>query len=131
MSANQHPTSTPAFASNASDLSSRVASRADKAIDITQRVTDTAAQSLHSGLNTLRDEVPFTLSKAGASADALIAEGKERAKEASAVMRSKTDQMQRQVSAYVREKPVTSLLLVAGVASVLTLLLSGSSGRRR
>lgn len=131
MSANQNLTPTPAFASNASDLSSRVAERADKAIDVTQRVTDNAAQALHSGLDTLRDEMPFKLSKAGAGADALIAEGAERAREASVALRSKTNQVQQQVAAYVREKPVTSLLLVAGAATLLTLLLGRSSRSRR
>lgn len=130
MTPNQNLTTTPAIGSNVSDLSSRVADRADKAIDVTQRAADHAASALQSGLSILRDEVPFVLSKAGAGADALIAEGTERAREASAALRIRTGKLQQQAAAYVREKPVTSLLWVAGATALLTLLLSRSGGRR-
>lgn len=130
MSSNQKLTTTPIFGSNVSDLSSRVADRADNAIDATQRIADNAANALHSGLDNLRDEMPFVLSKAGAGADALIAEGTERARQASAALRNTTGRLQQQAAAYVREKPVTSLLWVAGAATLLTLLLSRSGGRR-
>lgn len=108
----------------------RVAERADKAIDATQRVAGTAASALHSGLDNLRGEMPFVLSKAGAGADALIAEGSERARQASAALRSRSSHLQQRAAAYVREKPVTSMLWVAGAAAVLTLLLTRSGGRR-
>lgn len=130
MTTSNNLTATPVIGSNVSDLSSRVADRADKAIDVTQRAADHAASALHSGLDNLRDEMPFVLSKAGAGADALIAEGTERARQASAALRARTDQMQQQATAYVREKPLTALLWVAGVAALLTLLLTRSGGRR-
>lgn len=127
---NNATTSASAIGSNVSDLSSRVADRADKAIDATQGVADNAGNALRSGLDNLRDEMPFVLSKAGAGADALIAEGTERARQASQVVRTRTGQMQQQAAAYVREKPVTSLMWVAGAAAALTLLLTRSGGRR-
>lgn len=130
MATQPNSTSTPVIGSDVSNLSARVAERADKAIDATQRVADTTANAVHSGLDTLRDEMPFVLSKAGAGADALIAEGSERARQASAALRSRTGQMQQQVAAYVREKPVSSLLWVAGATALVTLLLSRSGGRR-
>jgi len=128
-----HQSATPApsnGASTASNLTSRVAEQAERAIDASQRATDKAAQALHSGLDTLRDEAPFLLSKAGAGADALLLEGTERAREASAAIRSGSQRMQQQAAAYVRAKPVTSLLLVAGASALITLLLRGPSRSR-
>lgn len=127
---NEKLTTASTIGSNVSDLSSRVADRADKAIDVTQRAAHSAANALQSGLSNLRDEVPFVLSKAGAGADALITEGTERAREASAVLRERTGKLQQQAAAYVREKPVTSMLWVAGATALVTLLLGRRGGRR-
>lgn len=125
-----NPDYTQPLGTNVSDLSSKVADRADKAIDATQRATMNVAGAVHSGLSNLRDEVPYALSKAGAGADALIAEGTERARQASDALRVRTGRLQQQAAAYVREKPVTSLVWVAGAAALLTLLFSRSGGRR-
>ena len=126
---NEKLTTASAIGSNVSDLSSRVADRADKAIDVTQRAADSAADALQSGLSTLRDEVPFVLSKAGAGADALITEGTERAREVSAVLRDKMGKLQQQAAACVRKKPVTSMLWVAGATALATLLLGRRGGK--
>lgn len=130
MTTSPNPEYTQPIGSNVSDLSSNVADRADKAIDATQRATVNVASALHSGLNNLRDEVPYALSKAGAGADALIAEGTERARQASDALRVQTGRLQQQAAAYVRQKPVTSLVWVAGVSALVTLLLSRRGGRR-
>lgn len=130
MTTSPNPEYTQPIGSNVSDLSSKVADRADKAIDATQRATVNVASALHSGLNNLRDEVPYALSKAGAGADALIAEGTERARQASDALRVQTGRLQQQAAAYVRQKPVTSLVWVAGVSALVTLLLSRRGGRR-
>lgn len=130
MNTRNNLTTTPVIGSSVSDLSSRVAERADKAIDATQQAADSVANALHSGLDNLREEMPFVLSKAGAGADALIAEATERVHQASSALRNKSSQLQQQAAAYVREKPITSLLWVAGATAVLTVLLT-RSGRRR
>lgn len=119
-----------AMGSNVSDLSSRVADRADKAIDATQRAADSAGSALRSGLDNLRDEMPFALSKAGAGADALIAEGAERARQATHEIKARTGVMREQAADYVRERPVTALMWAAGAAAVLIMLLTRSGGRR-
>ncbi len=131
MATQQELSSTPIPTSGVSDLSARIAEHADKAIVVSQRVTDNAARKLHTGLDVMRDEMPFMLSKVGADADALLADGAERAREASDVVRDHSTRIQQQAAAYVRAQPVTAMLLVAGAAAVLTLLLSGSSRGRR
>jgi ElaB/YqjD/DUF883 family membrane-anchored ribosome-binding protein len=84
---------------------------------------------LNQSLDNLREELPFALSRAGASADALLAEGAERARETSRAIRSRAAPMQRQAEAYIRKKPMQSVLLAAGVGALITLLLTRSSGR--
>jgi ElaB/YqjD/DUF883 family membrane-anchored ribosome-binding protein len=119
----------PAFASTASKVSATVATQADKAIVATQHATEVAASRLNQQLDHLREELPFALSRAGASADALLAEGAERARETAHAIRSRAEPMQRQAEAYIREKPMQSMLIAAGIGALITLLLTRSSGR--
>ncbi len=101
----------------------------NKAIAATQHATDLAASKLNQGLDSLRGELPFALSRASASADALLAEGSERARETAQAIRSRAEPMQRQAEAYIRQKPMQSMLLAAGVGALITLMLTRSSGR--
>ena len=131
MASNHSEIANPAFASTVSQVSANVAAQADKAIVATQRATDTAASKLHQGLDNLREEVPFTLSRVSATADGLLAEGAERARETAQAIRNRAEPMQRQAEAYIRKKPMQSVLLAAGVGvgALITLLLTRSSGR--
>lgn len=119
----------PVFASTVSRVSANVATQADKAIVATQHAADLAASRLNQGLDNLREELPFALSRASARADALLAEGADRARETAQALRSRAEPMQRQAEAYIRQKPIQSVLLAAGVGALLTLLLTRSSGR--
>ena len=119
----------PAFASTVSQVSANVAAQADKAITATQRAADTAASKLHQGLDNLREEVPFALSRASATADGLLAEGAERARETAQAIRSRAEPMQRQAEAYIRKKPMQAMLMAASVGALITLILTRSSGR--
>ena len=119
----------PVFASAASRVSANVAEQADKAIVATQHAAEVATTRLNQGLDNLREELPFALSRAGASADALLAEGAERFRESADALRRRAEPMQRQAEAYIRQKPLQSMLLAAGVGAVITLLLTRSSGR--
>lgn len=119
----------PAFTSTVSQVSANVAEQADKAITATQRVADSAASKLHHGLDHLREEVPFALSRASATADGLLAEGAERARETALAIRSRAEPMQRQAETYIRKKPMQTMLLAVGVGALITLILSRTSGR--
>lgn len=119
----------PVFASTVSKASANVATQADKAIVATQRATDGAANRMHQGLDSLREELPFALSRAGARADALLAEGAERARDTAHAVRSRTAPMQRRAEAYIRQRPMQSMLLAAGVGALIALLLTRSSSR--
>ena len=119
----------PVFASTVSMVSAKVATQADKAIVATQHATDVAASKLNQGLDNLRGELPYALSRASASADALLAEGAERARATAHAIRSRAEPMQRQAEAYIRQKPMQSMLIAAGVGALITLLLTRSSGR--
>lgn len=119
----------PVFATAASRVSANVAEQADKAIVATQHAADRAATRLNQRLDSLREDLPFALSRAGAGADALLAEGAERFRESAEALRRRTEPMQRQAEAYIRRKPVQSVLLAAGVGALITLLLTRSSGR--
>jgi ElaB/YqjD/DUF883 family membrane-anchored ribosome-binding protein len=129
MASNDSNDGNPVFASTVSRVSDSVATQADKAIVATQHAADAAASRLSQGLDTLREELPFALSRAGASADALLAEGAERARETAHAIRSRAEPMQRQAEAYIRQKPMQSMFLAAGVGALITLLLTRSSGR--
>lgn len=119
----------PVFASTASRVSANVAAQADKAIVATQHAADAASTRLNQRLDNLREELPFALSRAGASADALLAEGAERAREAAHAIRTRAEPMQRQAEAYIRQKPLQAVLLAAGVGALVALLVTRSSGR--
>ncbi|HRA62131.1 MAG TPA: hypothetical protein PLY50_05875, partial [Burkholderiaceae bacterium] len=64
-----------------------------------------------------------------ATLDALLAEGSERARETAQAIRSRAEPMQRQAEAYIRQKPMQSMFLAAGVGALITLMLTRSSGR--
>ena len=119
----------PVFASTASRVSANVAAQADKAIVATQHVADRASTRFNQRLDSLREDLPFALSRAGASADALLAEGAERARETADAIRRRAEPLQHQAEAYIRRKPMQSVLLAAGVGALITLLLTRSSGR--
>ena len=129
MASNDPADTNPAFASTVSNLSAGVATQADKAISATQRATDLAADKVHRGLDQLREDMPFALSRASATADALLAEGADRAREAAHVIRSRAGPMQQQAQDYIRQKPMQSVLIAAGIGALLALLLTRSSGR--
>ena len=129
MTSSNSGSANPTFASTVSHVSANVAEQADKAIAATQRATDTAASKLHHGLDSLREEVPFTLSRLSATADGLLAESAERARETAQAIRSRAEPMQRQAEAYIHKKPMQSMLLAAGVGVLITLVLTRSSGR--
>jgi ElaB/YqjD/DUF883 family membrane-anchored ribosome-binding protein len=129
MASNSFDDRNPVFASTVSKVSAKVATQADEAIVATQHAADAAASRLNHGLDSLREELPFALSRASASADALLAEGAERARETAQVIRSRAEPMQRQAEAYIRQKPMQSMLLAAGIGALITLLLTRSSGR--
>jgi ElaB/YqjD/DUF883 family membrane-anchored ribosome-binding protein len=129
MASNPAQTATPPLATTVSQVSAQVASQADRLIGATQRAADTAGSSLHQGLDSLREELPFALSRASATADGLLAEGAERARETAQTLRSRAAPMQRQAQAYIREKPVQSVLLAVGVGALIMLLLGRSTGR--
>lgn len=124
MASNNSDDGNPVFASTVSKASAKVATQADKAIVATQHAADVAASRLNQGLDSLRDELPFALSRASASADALLAESAERARETAHAIRSRTEPMQRQAEAYIRQKPMQSMFLAAGVGALITLLLT-------
>mgnify|MGYP002364188792 CR=1 FL=1 len=129
MASNESNKGNPVFASTVSSVSAKVATQADKAIAATQHATDLAASKLNQGLDSLRGELPFALSRASASADALLAEGSERARETAQAIRSRAEPMQRQAEAYIRQKPMQSMFLAAGVGALITLMLTRSSCR--
>ncbi len=113
----------------ASDLSASAAAQADMAIAATKRVTDSAAQSVHAGLDNLQEKVPSMLTHAGAAADEFIAHGVQRAREASSAVRDTTGRAQERAVVYIREEPLKAMLIAAGVGALVALLLSHRSGR--
>ncbi len=126
MASNNTEIAHPAFASTVSQVSDNVATQADRAISATQRAADTAASKLHQGLDNLRDDVPVALSRLSATADGLLAEGAERARETGQAIRNRAEPMQRQAEEYIRNKPKQSMLLAAGVGMLIALLLTRS-----
>lgn len=116
-------------ASLASDLSASAAAQADMAIAATKRATDSAAHSVHAGLDTLQEKVPSMLTHAGAAADELIAQGVQRAREASSAVRDTTGKAQERAVVYIREEPLKAVLIAAGVGALVALALSSRSGR--
>ncbi len=115
--------------SMASDLSASAAEQADMAIAATRRAADSAAQSVQARLDSLQEKVPSMLTHAGAAGDALIAQGVQRARDASSAVRDTTGRAQERAAVYIREEPLKAVLIAAGVGALVALLLSSRSGR--
>lgn len=113
--------------SMASDLSSSAAAQAEKAIAATMRATDSAAQSVHERLENLQNKVPGMLTNAGASADEYLAQGIQRARDASSAVRETTGRAQEQAVVYIRDQPLKSVLIAAGIGALVALVLSSRS----
>ncbi|MEO8542006.1 MAG: hypothetical protein ABI434_00410 [Burkholderiaceae bacterium] len=111
----------------ASDLSSSAAEQADKAIAATMRATDSAAQSVHAGLENLQNKVPGMLSQAGTTADDYLAQGVQRARDASSALRESTGRAQDRAVGYIRAEPLQAVLVAAGVGALVALVLSRRS----
>lgn len=122
-------TSNPTGATVAA-VAERTAQKADQALVATKRVADSAANSVQSGLDAMRETVPPTLTRVAAQAEDLARRGIERAQHARMVVRDKAQRTGEQTVTYIRNEPVKAVALAA-MAGALAALLVGWLGRSR
>lgn len=105
-----------------SDLAERVAHTTDDALVGAQRVAANAAQSVQSGIDTLRERVPGAMSRAAAQAEELTRRGLDRARQAGDELRHRAADLGDATKHRIQDEPVKAVLIAAAVGAAATLL---------
>lgn len=104
-------------------LVSKVANKADQAIDATQERVATAEKSIQNGLNEIREAVPVHLSRAANHAEELARAGIDKARAAGQSVANGAGHLRAQTVSYVREEPTKAILMAVTAGAVATLLI--------
>lgn len=107
----------------ASDFARRTSNEVNKMSDTSKRAVSETADAVNEGLDTLRDNSMSALTRAAAKADEVSRKGVEQARRAGAVVSENAKVAGDRTVAYIRQEPVTAVLLAAGVGALLALLL--------
>lgn len=118
-------------AETVSQLADRTAAKADSAIQSTKRVTNDALDSLHHGVEGLRDTVPSAITRTAAQVEDLARRGIERAKATSANVRDQVVRTSDRTVDYIQEEPVKAMLIAAAAGAALVTAISWLSRSRR
>ncbi len=110
-------------ADTAHQMVSKVASKADQAIETTQDRVSDSEKSIQDGLNQIREAVPASLSRAANQAEDLARAGIIKARSAGQSMANGASQMREQTVSYVREEPTKALLMAVAAGAFATLLI--------
>ena len=120
--------------SSVEHLTDRAANKADDAVDSSKRAAQAALNSVQDGVDQLREAIPSAFTRAAAQVESITRQGIDRARQASADMRSQVNLAGDRTVQYIKEEPVKSVLVaaVAGAALVglLSLLTRASAARR-
>lgn len=114
---------TQTLANDSHQLVSRVANKADQAIEATQETVGNAEKSIQNGLNEIRQAVPAHLSRAANQAEELARAGIDKARAAGQSVANSASQMREQTVSYVREEPTKALLMAVAAGAFATLLI--------
>lgn len=114
----------------ASDLGERAAHRVDDALAGTKRVAAQAADTVQSGLDTLRDTVPSTMSRYAAQAEDVTRRGIERARQTATQVRERAAHAGDVTVGYIRDEPVKAVLAAVAAGAVTALVLTWFSRSR-
>lgn len=107
----------------AHQMVSKVANKADEAIEATQETVGNAEKSIQNGLNEIREAVPAHLSRATNQAEELARAGIEKARAAGQSVANSASQMREQTVSYVRDEPTKALLMAVAAGAFATLLI--------
>ena len=113
-------------------LSDQAAQSADQAIKSTQRLANTALDSLSGTVQTLRNQAAPLLNRAGEQASALAQRSVDAVRDSSQQLREQAQRVSDGTANYVKEEPVKALLIAAATGALLMgviSLLSRSSQR--
>lgn len=121
---------TEAGAQAAHNLVSRAANKADEVVNATQRATADTEKTVRDGLNTLREAVPATLSRAATQAEELARTGIDKARSAGNQVAARAHDLNDSTMSYVREEPTKALLMAMAAGAAVTLLISWATSNR-
>lgn len=108
---------TPPFVDDAAQTASR-------AIHSTQNAADGALGTLDDKVHQLRTDAAPVIERAGQQADQWVQKSARQLNESSRQIRAKAQYASAQTQQYVREQPVKSVLIAAGVGALLMGLIS-------
>lgn len=104
---------------------------ADQAIESTRRAANHALDSLHTGIETLREGVPQTLGRAAAQVESIARRGLDRARETGDRVREQVHHAGDRTVGYIREEPVKAILIAAATGAALAALIGWVASRSR
>lgn len=106
----------------ASDLAERVAAHADDALQTTQRVAASTADSVQTGLDHLREAVPGAISRAASQAEDLARRGVDRARTAANEVRERALRAGDATVHRIQDDPVKAVLIAAAAGALTALV---------
>ena len=120
------PTSTLGsnFTDSTNNLADQAAASADSAIKTTQRATNSAFDSLASGVQDLRQQAAPLIARATSQASDLAHRGADTVRETTQQLRERAMRASDSTVNYIREEPVKAMLIAAATGAGLMALLS-------
>lgn len=118
------------LANDSKNMVSKVANKADQALDATQERVEHAEKSIQNGLNEIREAVPVHLSRAANHAEELARAGIDKARAAGQSVANGAGHLRAQTVSYVREEPTKAMLMAVAAGAVATLLIGWASRRK-
>ncbi|HQX59335.1 MAG TPA: hypothetical protein PLT77_09395, partial [Burkholderiaceae bacterium] len=100
------------------------AQAASRAIQSTQQACDGALERLDDKVHQLRTDAAPVIERAGEKADQWVQKGARQLNEGSRQLRAKAQYVAAESQQYVREQPVKSVLIAAGIGALLMGLIS-------
>ena len=112
------------------NLADRAASKAQQAIDSTQRVANDAIDTVSDKVSGLRERGPAAISRAAAQVEELTSRAMERAREVSNDLRDQANRASDRTVGYIRDEPIKSVLIGVAAGAALAVLVRALSSRR-
>jgi ElaB/YqjD/DUF883 family membrane-anchored ribosome-binding protein len=136
MSAQLNPTianapTTAAGAQVVEKFADHAAAKTDNMIESTRQATNSALDSMQSGVETLRTAAPTALTRAAAQVEELTRRSMERAHDASIQVREQAQAAGDKTVGYVRAEPVKSMLMAAAAGAAAAALIGWLASSRR
>ena len=110
--------------SRAESLADHAADKSEQAIETARKAADGALDALHDKVDALHDMMPGAFTRAAARVDEMTRRGIDRARQTGSQARARVDRAGDMTVAYIKDEPMTSILIAAAAGAVVAAIVS-------